>query len=113
MCYKNKFDNVFGIVFANIFLYYYYRKFVCGYFLHTNTLNCTWNYSSFESRLSDTKAPNVYEPPRLAPQLKLVDLLPIVVHNFMDEVVIDKEGLIGIPVELLLKKKTQLVENLY
>jgi len=31
----------------------------------------------------------------------------------MDEVVIDKERLIGIPVELLLKKKTQLVENLY
>ena len=35
-----------------------------------------------------------------------MDLLPIVVHNFMDEVVIDKERLIGIPVELLLKKKT-------
>ena len=32
-------------------------------------------------------------------------VLPIVVHNFMDEVVIDKERLIGIPVELLLEKK--------
>ena len=35
-----------------------------------------------------------------------MDLLPIVVHNFMDEVVIDKEQLIGIPVEFLLKKNT-------
>ena len=35
-----------------------------------------------------------------------MDLLPIVVHNFMDEVVIDKERIIGIPVEFLLKKNT-------
>ena len=46
---------------------------------------------------------NLVDFPLLLP---LVDLLPIVVHNFMDEVVIDKERLIGIPVELLLKKNT-------
>jgi len=45
--------------------------------------------------------------------LPLVDLLRIVVHNFMDEGITDKGRIIGIPGELLLKNKTQLVEILY
>ena len=35
-----------------------------------------------------------------------MDLLPVVIHNFMDEVVTDKGRLKGIPGELLLQKNT-------
>ena len=52
---------------------------------------------------------NLVDEPLMLP---LVDLLPIDVHNFMDEGVTDKVRVIGIPGELLLKK-TQFVEILY